>query len=40
MVWKGVEVAPDYNHSEVTSLIADRLALEIICLQAAAVLWQ
>jgi len=32
-----VEVAPDYDHSEITALIAAQLALEYICLQAAAV---
>lgn len=31
-----VEVAPDYDHSEITALIAAQLALEYICLQAAA----
>jgi len=32
-----VEVASDYDHSEITALIAAQLALEYICLQAAAV---
>ncbi|MCP4981232.1 MAG: agmatinase [Gammaproteobacteria bacterium] len=31
-----VEVAPDYDHAEITALIAAQLALEYICLQAAA----
>ena len=29
-----VEVAPDYDHSEITALVAAQLALEYICLQA------
>ncbi|MFT5657972.1 MAG: agmatinase [Gammaproteobacteria bacterium] len=29
-----VEVAPDYDHSEITALLAAQLALEYICLQA------
>jgi agmatinase len=32
-----VEVAPDYDHSEITALVAAQLALEYICLQAAVV---
>ena len=32
-----VEVAPDYDHSEITALLAAQLALEYICLQAAVV---
>lgn len=35
-----VEVAPDYNHSEITSLIAARLVLVYMCLEVAAVLRQ
>lgn len=31
-----VEVAPDYDHSEITALVAAQLALEYICLQAFA----
>ena len=31
-----VEVAPDYDHSEITALVAAQLGLEYICLQAAA----
>jgi agmatinase len=30
-----VEVAPDYDHSEITALVAAQLGLEYICLQAA-----
>ena len=30
-----VEVAPDYDHSEITALIAAQLALEYICLRAS-----
>ena len=30
-----VEVAPDYDHSEITALVAAQLALEYICLRAA-----
>ena len=30
-----VEVAPDYDHSEITALIAAQLALEYLCLRAS-----
>ncbi len=30
-----VEVAPDYDHSEITALVAAQLGLEYICMQAA-----
>jgi len=30
-----VEVAPDYDHSEITSLVAAQLGLEYLCMQAA-----
>jgi len=30
-----VEVAPDYDHSEITALVAAQLGLEFICMQAA-----
>jgi len=30
-----VEVAPDYDHAEITALIAVQLALEYICLRAS-----
>jgi arginase family enzyme len=30
-----VEVAPDYDHAEITALIAGQLALEYLCLRAA-----
>ena len=32
-----VEVAPDYDHAEITALIAAQLALEYLCLRAASV---
>ena len=31
-----VEVAPDYDHAEITALIAAQLALEYLCLRASA----
>jgi agmatinase len=30
-----VEVAPDYDHAEITALIAAQLALEYLCLKAS-----
>jgi agmatinase len=30
-----VEVAPDYDHSEITALVAAQLGLEYLCMQAA-----